>query len=130
MMLIRLRRQFSHRTGYSHCCASRFDPAIEFCPKASRFCLFLVLEKQNFMNDRNTELQAEIHEGASDAACNKFGMRRFALQNNAKRENGIEFPLRGDELDSQGDLERTGNPDKGNMRSRLEFVNFRGGGIH
>ena len=68
------------------------------------------------MNDRNSELQGEIHEGASDAPCNKFGVRRFALQNNAKRENGIEFPLHGDELDSQGDLERTRNPDEGDMR--------------
>ena len=70
------------------------------------------------------EFQSETHEGLGHASCDEFGMRRFALQDNAKRENGVELPLHGDQLDSQGNFERSRNPDDGNMRSWLKLVDF------
>ena len=57
-------------------------------------------------------------------------MRRFTLQNNAKRENDIGFAPHGDQLYSQGNFERTGNSDDGNARPWLKFVDFPSGGIH
>ena len=82
------------------------------------------------MNDRNAEFQGEIHEGSSHTPCDEFGVRCFALQNNAKRENDIELALHGDQLHRQGNFERARNPDDGNARPWLEFVDFPRGGIH
>ena len=102
--------------------AGCLGPAVEFLSEATRFGLFFVVEQEDLMNDWNSELQREIHEGSCDASRDQFRVRCLAAQDNSKRKDGIDFLLHCDKLHCQRDFKRARNPHEVDIRAGFDFA--------
>ena len=110
---------------YSRNCASRcgdadggargLDAAVVLRVEATHPRLLLVLAGEHLVDDRDARGERDLLEGIGDGAGDEFGVVGLALEDDAQRDDDIDFVvgLGGEFLHDDGNLERARAPGGG-----------------
>jgi hypothetical protein len=89
--------------------ARRFNAPVEFGATAAHLRLLFIFEHQNFVNDRDAVRQRDALQSVGDRATDQRRVRGFALDDDAKCNDGIDLATCRDFLDDERNFKRPGD---------------------
>ena len=78
--------ELAHHPSHSQCALSRLSAAVVCFAQATHAGLSFILEEKDFMDDRHTPLELDLHEGQAHRFADMCGVSGFTPQNYAQAD--------------------------------------------